>query len=397
MKKIILLISLFSLVGSNLLFAAHRQSDSKNPLINLISTLEHNYFDITENLLNEELEANFELSRLKILLNDFHQVSEVILQSISAADQTRVLKENSSFNQIRQLTLLNLREIENKLIQLEARSTSYNLINLLKSVELANTYCEEIIRYREHINNPYFAKASLIKKVRKSKMLEERLGADGITNNQWQKIMTSGVGSQAPDLIRQINRQNQDLLIQFKKEEKAIVKTGTLEEVVTNTNVVDGLIYTYSDFPPDKLSYIYSSDSFLIQGLISWLVYINSGTKVLLSELFHSRLDEQRLLKELNLKSATTNTIHRSIKNENQDEIWLELNSSILKNKYFSEIKIDRVSIEKENIIFYSQENAILSLNNRSGDLLEQIKAQINNQRQPEYQMNSFNIQLSTY
>ena len=397
MKKIILLISLISLVGSNLLFAAYRQSDSKNPLIKLISTLEHNYFDITENLLNEELEANFELSRLKFLLNDFHQVTEVILQSISTADQTRVLKENSSFNQIRQLTLLNLKEIESKLIQLEARSTSYNLINLLKLVELANTYCEEIVRYREHINNPYFAKASLIKKVRKSKMLEERLGADGITNNQWQKIMTSGVGSQAPDLIRQINRQNQDLLIQFKKEEKAIVKTGTLEEVVTNTNVVDGLIYTYSDFPPDKLSYIYSSDSFLIQGLISWLVYINSGTKVLLSELFHSRLDEQRLLKELNLKSATTNTIHRSIKNENQDEIWLELNSSILKNKYFSEIKIDRVSIEKENIIFYSQENAILSLNNRSGDLLEQIKAQINNQRQPEYQMNLFNIQLSTY
>ena len=69
MKKIILLISLISLVGSNLLFAAYRQSDSKNPLINLISTLEHNYFDITENLLNEELEANFELSRLKILLN----------------------------------------------------------------------------------------------------------------------------------------------------------------------------------------------------------------------------------------------------------------------------------------------------------------------------------------
>ena len=397
MKKIILLISLISLVGSNLLFAAYRQSDSKNPLINLISTLEHNYFDITENLLNEELEANFELSRLKFLLNDFHQVTEVILQSISTADQTRVLKENSSFNQIRQLTLLNLKETESKLIQLEASLTSYNLINLLKSVELANTYCEEIVRYREHINNPYFAKASLIKKVRKSKMLEERLGADGITNNQWQKIMTSGVGSQAPDLIRQINRQNQDLLIQFKKEEKAIVKTGALEEVVTNTHVVDGLIYTYSDFPPDKLSYIYSSDSFLIQGLISWLVYINSGTKVLLSELFHSRLDEQRLLKELNLKSATTNTIHRSIKNENQDEIWLELNSSILKNKYFSEIKIDRVSIEKENIIFYSQENAILSLNNRSGDLLEQIKAKINNQRQPEYQMNSFNIQLSTY
>ncbi|HCW65362.1 MULTISPECIES: hypothetical protein [Leeuwenhoekiella] len=397
MKKIILLISLISLVGSNLLFAAYRQSDSKNPLINLISTLEHNYFDITENLLNEELEANFELSRLKFLLNDFHQVTEVILQSISTADQTRVLKENSSFNQIRQLTLLNLKEIESKLIQLEARSASYNLINLLKLVELANTYCEEIVRYREHINNPYFAKASLIKKVRKSKMLEERLGADGITNNQWQKIMTSGVGSQAPDLIRQINRQNQDLLIQFKKEEKAIVKTGALEEVVTNTHVVDGLIYTYSDFPPDKLSYIYSSDSFLIQGLISWLVYINSGTKVLLSELFHSRLDEQRLLKELNLKSATTNTIHRSIKNENQDEIWLELNSSILKNKSFSEIRIDRVSIEKENIIFYSQENAILSLNNRSGDLLEQIKAKINNQRQPEYQMNSFNIQLSTY
>ncbi len=397
MKKIILLISLISLVGSNLLFAAYRQSDSKNPLINLISTLEHNYFDITENLLNEELEANFELSRLKFLLNDFHQVTEVILQSISTADQTRVLKENSSFNQIRQLTLLNLKEIESKLIQLEARSASYNLINLLKLVELANTYCEEIVRYREHINNPYFAKVSLIKKVRKSKMLEERLGADGITNNQWQKIMTSGVGSQAPDLIRQINRQNQDLLIQFKKEEKAIVKTGALEEVVTNTHVVDGLIYTYSDFPPDKLSYIYSSDSFLIQGLISWLVYINSGTKVLLSELFHSRLDEQRLLKELNLKSATTNTIHRSIKNENQDEIWLELNSSILKNKSFSEIRIDRVSIEKENIIFYSQENAILSLNNRSGDLLEQIKAKINNQRQPEYQMNSFNIQLSTY
>ena len=397
MKKIILLISLISLVGSNLLFAAYRQSDSKNPLIKLISTLEHNYFDITENLLNEELEANFELSRLKFLLNDFHQVTEVILQSISTADQTRVLKENSSFNQIRQLTLLNLKEIESKLIQLEAHSASYNLINLLKLVELANTYCEEIVRYREHINNPYFAKASLIKKVRKSKMLEERLGADGITNNQWQKIMTSGVGSQAPDLIRQINRQNQDLLIQFKKEEKAIVKTGALEEVVTNTHVVDGLIYTYSDFPPDKLSYIYSSDSFLIQGLISWLVYINSGTKVLLSELFHSRLDEQRLLKELNLKSATTNTIHRSIKNENQDEIWLELNSSILKNKYFSEIRIDRVSIEKENIIFYSQENAILSLNNRSGDLLEQIKAQINNQRQLEYQMNSFNIQLSTY
>lgn len=397
MKKIILLISLISLVGSNLLFAAYRQSDSKNPLIKLISTLEHNYFDITENLLNEELEANFELSRLKFLLNDFHQVTEVILQSISTADQTRVLKENSSFNQIRQLTLLNLKEIESKLIQLEAHSASYNLINLLKLVELANTYCEEIVRYREHINNPYFAKASLIKKVRKSKMLEERLGADGITNNQWQKIMTSGVGSQAPDLIRQINRQNQDLLIQFKKEEKAIVKTGALEEVVTNTHVVDGLIYTYSDFPPDKLSYIYSSDSFLIQGLISWLVYINSGTKVLLSELFHSRLDEQRLLKELNLKSATTNTIHRSIKNENQDEIWLELNSSILKNKYFSEIRIDRVSIEKENIIFYSQENAILSLNNKSGDLLEQIKAQINNQRQPEYQMNLFNIQLSTY
>ena len=397
MKKIILLISLISLVDSNLLFAAHRQSDSKNPLINLISTLQHNYFDITEDILNEELEGDCELSRLKFLLNDFHQVTEVIIQSISTADQTRVLKENSSFNQIRQITLLNLKEIENKLNQTEALSPNYNLVNLLKSVELANNYCEEIIRYREHINNPYFAKASLKKKVRKSKMLEESLGADGITNNQWQKIMTSGVGSQAPDLIRQINRQNQDLLIQFKKEEKAIVKTGTLEEVVTNTNVVDGLIYTYSDFPPDKLSYIYSSDSFLIQGLISWLVYINSGTKVLLSELFNSRLDEQRLLSELNLKSAATNTIHRSIKNKNQDEIWLELNSSNLKNNHYSEIRIDRVSIETERIIFYSQEKNILSLKKRSGDLLEQIKAQINNQRQPEYQINTFNFQLSAY
>lgn len=82
------------------------------------------------------------------------------------------------------------------------------------------------------------------------------------------EIMEWGGGRTATEELRAMGRKNQAVLIELKKKERALVKTGAVKQVKVYIDTVDGVRYSYADFPPEKWSFLYSPDAELTTELI---------------------------------------------------------------------------------------------------------------------------------
>jgi len=283
MYILILFFSFFNLTENDNIYDGQRQLMA---LVNIIKDVEYEYFDVTSNIMSNDLSENFETSKLESLLKDIYVVSEN-LETFTSTKKINIekIRPKTEFDEIRQITLKNFSSIRKMLLSIDKSDSTINLLRFVKYVQTIKLLNQEIIKYRENVGTNYTPTPPKKNQMKDSKAFESTLGADGISNDQWIDILKSRSGSKTSDLIRLKSRQNNLMLIELKNNEKSIVKAGEIERIEVKTNLVNGIRYTYSDFPPDQLSLNYSTDKAFVEGLIRWMIYINAGNKVKLESI----------------------------------------------------------------------------------------------------------------
>ena len=367
------------------------ETKRKNVLVIMVNEVAQTYFQATESLTNEI--PDFDSSRVKLLLTGMHQTTEILVSLTEEKEwKARFFRGNPSFHEIRQLTLLNLNNARQNLSNERSKTSTVDFTNFVTALGDARVFCEQLLGvngFREPI--PASKKWTAAVEKSASEKYEESMGADNVITSQWLEIMEWGGGRTATEELRLMGRKNQAVLVELKKKDRALVKTGAVEQVRVHTDTVDGVVYKYADFPPEKWSFIYTPDRDLVKGLVSWLVYINSGNSVKFSDVASMGMDgasydsnlSQILEKGENRRIITT--IHG-------DQILLKLSAEISKVLYFEEASLKKVIIENNRIVYYStygnsgeSSNEILQplfiLENIQGDLLDKIKREIDNLR----------------
>ncbi len=362
----------------------------------MLGELGYKYYWATDSLLNDEIRNTFNSSNLpRLLLKRVYQMSENIINYSSESKvKPRLKLEEMSFEDFRKNTLLNLKEASNILIK-NADSTHFSNLNFfVKSIAFSNSYCDQIILFRENMGMPFKLKNDfIVQKQYESKKFEQTIGADGLTNTQWKIIMERGGGRYATENIRRTKNINQNTVVELRKKERATVIVGNLESIGLSSNIVDGLTYTYFNDPPKQLSFLFSIDKELIEGFINWIIYINSGNPVKLSEMFRVGLDIIMAL-DINEDQSLVSDSYRDIVDRGENKVRLEFPEKYFDKIKFSDITIKEVHINhKTQIEFFGKLNRIdklpqkpqqiiILLKNIEGDLLDRIKVNINQMRE---------------
>jgi hypothetical protein len=362
----------------------------------MIDELGYKYYWATDRLLNDEIRKTFNSSNLpRLLLKGVYQMSENIIKSTSENKMRPELKpEEMSFEDFRKYTLLNLKEASSIIIKNAEAPIFSNWNLLIKSIAFSDAYCDQIILFRENIGKPFKLKNHTIEhRPSKSELFEQILGADGLTNRQWVKIMERGGGRYAPENIRHTKNINQKTIVELRKEERATVIVGNLEPISLSSNIVDGLTYTYFNDPPKQLSFLFSNDKELAEGFINWIIYINSGNPIKLSEMFRVGLDIVMAL-DANEEKSLVHDSYRDIIDNEENKVRLEFSENYFDKTKFSDITITEVHVRNNNQIeFFGKLNridqspqklqqVIILLKNIEGDLLDRIKLNINQMRE---------------
>ena len=377
----------------------------------MLDELGYKYYWATDSLLNDEMSNAFNSSNLpRLLLEGVYQMSENIINYSSANKMKPGLKlEEMSFEDFRKNTLLNLKEASNILIK-NADTTHFSNLNLfVKSIVISNSYCDQIISFRENIGKPFKLKNDfIVQKEYESKKFEQTIGADGLTNTQWKIIMRRGGGKYATENISRTRNSNQKTVIELRKKERATVIVGNLESIGLSSNIVEGLTYTYFNDPPKQLSFLFSNDKELIEGFINWIIYINSGNPVKLSDMFRVGLDIIMAL-DINENQSLVSDSYRDIVDRGENKVRLEF-----PEKYFDKIKFSDITIKEVHINHNTQieffgelnridklpqkpQQIIILLKNIEGDLLDRIKLNINQMRKGINEYDESIMNLRTY
>lgn len=376
----------------------------------MLDELGYKYYWATDSLLNDEMRNTFNSRNLpRLLLEEVYRMSENIINYSSENNNPGLKLEEMSFEDFRKNTLLNLKEASNILIK-NTDATHFSNLNLfVKSIAISNSYCDQIISFRENIGKPFKAKNNfIVQQEYESKKFERTVGADGLTNTQWKIIMERGGGRYATENIRRTKNINQNTLVQLRKKELATVIVGNLESIGLSSNIVDGLTYTYFNDPPKQLSFLFSNDKELIEGFINWIIYINSGNPVKLSEMFRVGLDIIMPL-DLNEDQSLVSDIYRDILDREENKVRLEFPEKYFDKITFSDITIKEVYINHNTQIeFFGELNRIdklpqksqqiiILLKNIEGDLLDRIKLNINQMREGMNEYDESIMNLRTY
>lgn len=362
----------------------------------MIDELGYKYYWATDSLLNDELSHSFHSSNLpRLLLRGVYQMSENIITYTSENSiKPELNPEEMSFEDLRKNTLFNLKEVSHILINNRGASRFLNWNPFIKSVAYFDTYCDQIILFRENIGKPFNLKDDFIEQEPyRSKMFDQSLGADGLSNIQWMKILERGGGRYADRVISHAKTVNQHTIVALRKEERATVTVGKLESIALFSNNVEGLTYTYFNVPPEQLSFLFSNDNELLEGIINWMIYINSGNPVKLSEMFRVGLDMNMSL-ETNEEHSLVRYRYRDVADHKENKVRLEFSDSYFDKTKFSDITIKEVHINNDNQIeFFGKTNGtdplskepeqpIILLKNIEGDLLKRFKMNVHQMRE---------------
>lgn len=364
----------------------------ENGLIRMIDDLGFKFYAVTDSLLTTELNENFPSSKLKLLLEGTYEISNKLTHTISHFERKKGPNlDNKTFSGLRENTLLNLQKLseifrkKNDILQkLDFQSFTSLMIS-------ADVYCEEIISYRRSIRNPYIPLGKNINTQDFSENFDQIRGADGLTDDQWISIMRGGGGYAAPDLIRKTNRENQRKYILLKKQNRAKIEVGQLQDIKTFSNNIDGDIYIYRNLPPQQVSILYTTDNEIIKAVSNWAIFINAGNPTEITNIFRTGIDES-IEKD---KSPLSNyQINRKFEDHNHNQVALSLYP---RNIQLSDT-VEKVILMNYEIVFLNQENKPLFLiKNINGDLLERIKYNIKQMRNGITKYDDSLMNLSKY
>jgi hypothetical protein len=257
-----------------------KKSTPGTVMAKMVDELGYKYYWSTDSLLNDDLRYTFNSNNVpRLLLEGVYQMSKNVIDITSENKMKPEVKlEEMSFEDFRKHTLLNLKKASSILIENKEAALFLDWDLFMKSIAISDAYCDQIISFRKSIGIPFKLKDHFTEqKLSKSKVFDQSLGADGLTTKQWMKIMERSGGPIAADKIRSEGKNNQQIIFKLRKEERATVTVGNLETIKLSSNSVDGLTYTSFNEPPAQLSFLFSNDKELVEGMIDWIIYINSG------------------------------------------------------------------------------------------------------------------------
>lgn len=388
-----------------------RKSTTGIVMAKLIDELGYKYYWVTDSLLNDELKYTFNSSNLpRVLLKSVHQISESIVNCTSEAEIKQGKKiEEFSFADYRINTLLNLKGASNNIIENGEASLFLNWDLFIKSIASSDAYCDQIIQFRENNGNPSKLENDFgEEKPSKSKMFEQSIGADGLTNRQWVKIMRRGGGLGAFEKIGNTRNNNRKVIAKSRKEKRADVIVGDLETIDKSSKIVEGFTYTYFNNPPEQISFLFSNDNEYIEGIINWIIYINSGNSVKLSEMFRFGLDIVIGL-DVSEEQTFVEDSYRDTVDKEENKVRLEFSEKCFEITGFSDILILEVQvIDNNQILFFGKSNltsdfaqtpqqAMITLKKIEGDLLDRIIVNINLMRNGLYKYDKTIMNLGNY
>ncbi|MAW96928.1 MULTISPECIES: hypothetical protein [unclassified Leeuwenhoekiella] len=378
----------------------------KSVLALMVDKVAQNYFQATE-ALGQDI-PDFDSSRVKLLLEGMHQATEQMVTLTAEQEwQERIFRENSTFHEIRQLTLLNLNRAKQNLINAETKTSTASFTKFITILDAARSFCDQLMVIDGKLERVAASRKWTVT-VEKStaEKFEESMGADNITMSQWLGVMEWGGDKTATEDLREMGRKNQAFLLELKKKERALIKTGAVEQVQVYTDTVDGVVYRYADFPPQKWSFIYTPDRDLVKGLVSWLVYINSGNSVKLSDVLSLGLSNA-LFDPNVYRILETSENSRLITDTDGNQVRLILSGELVETLNLSKLHLKRVTIEDDQIIYFGNYKEadetpeglqpVLSIQPVQGDLFRSIKMEIERLRLNPGEYHPSNLRLNTY
>lgn len=391
-----------------------KKNASHRVMAKLVDELGHKYYWATDSLLNTELLDEYHSRNLpRLVLNVVYQMSEILSSSISDQKiENRLSIEEMSFETIRENTLLNLENVSNILIKDSKKSTSFNMNSLIILTSITDSYCDQIISYREYIGKSFGPKGnSNIKAVSKSKLFERNLGADGLTTEQWVEL--SRYGPQRAFYfanMRNIRKRNTKRLLKLRRQEKAEIEVGNPELIKLSSNQVEGVTYTYFRDPPKQLSFLYSPDEELVREIVNWITYINSGNPTKLNKIFKMGLGIIiNIDKNKQGQLSFDNVNYRDVIDKEGNKVRLEYANEYFDGTNFLDIVINEVHINKNNQIGFiaealkkdrTRENSqlpVILLKNIEGSLLKRIKVVVDQIRNNENSYDDDKLNLRKY
>jgi len=357
----------------------------------IIDELGYTYYWASEGL-NKEDYVNEHGSKniLYALLENIDQVSYIIASLALNDPISGNIYVEKSLNELREKTLFNLKNTSNKLYLTEDTANLPLWGILSKPISDVKWYIDQIISYRRKNGIPCDERIDPLNKESKAELFEKNIGADGLTNDQWQMISNLPISSVAKMfLMRKQSRTNSIVLAEFKKQRAAYVEVGELGDVKFEPNIVGGKEYLFLGNRPNQILISISSDLDFINELIQWIVYINSGNEVGVDEIF--MISEYR---GIDNKIIYLNTKKfRNIVDQDGDSIKFEIfpNSSDtfgLNNFKISRVLINSTDLPSNQIVFVGklinetqmeegQELKLIYIKNIKGHLLNRIISHI--------------------
>ena len=420
-KKVIFIVSFFiSLITDcqdslvELPYSVEYHRPKKFHMAKIIDELGYKYYLATENLLNENLIASYHSKNLpRLLLNTVYQMSESIVNSTS---NQKINNESSfrdmSFETLRRNTLINLKKSSDNLIKKSKNSYSSYKNSTTTLISIADSYCDQIIIFREYIGLTGYSKSnSKQKHIPQSVMFEKQLGGDGITNEQWVAISQYGPHREKYfDLIKRQKNINVQIITNLRKKEKVKLNVGDPEQISLSSGTVEGLDYTYFRDPPNQLSFLFSYDEMFLKEIINWIVYINSGNPSKLSEIFQMGLGITFDINNKEVGQLSFEKInYRNFIDNKGDRIRMTYSQEQFDGVSFSDIGIHEVHILKNNRIEFiakvlnddinieNTEPVIMQINNINGSLLNRIKQVIDTIRSNEVDYDGEILNIGIY
>ena len=376
-----------------------KEIGSEGIMARMIDELGVKYYWATEGITDNDLYDEFDTPNTsKYLLENLYQLSELML-SYTLKKEVLLINniESLPLEEIRSKTLFKIKYCSDVVLNKTTPNEVLPWDILNKPLADFLWYCDQLIANRSQSENPYNPRVDHLTSESQYEKFRDSRGADGITNEQWIYIskLPNPMGRQV-DIIRAQNRTNNEVEATLKKEAHGIVEAGELEEIKTTPTIVEGRSYVYYGLSPDQLSFLVSSDSKIINGLIQWIIFINAGNSTTLDEVFRFNLYPNENGDLIYFNSGNT----RIISDKEGNSVTIKFISkfidvSNINNYRITQVLTGNVDDANNQIIFIADSDfkngmdtvnnsIILSIESRSGSLLDRIRMNIENERSDE-------------
>ncbi len=381
----------------------HRIKTERELVVRIIDDIGYDYYRLTDSLFLSHEEKKSYVSNLPRLLSYVVYQMSVVLVNTERRNSTIYPFESMSYDAIRKSSLKNL-ELASNFYKRKKKIRNADITQALIPISVIQDYLTEFRNFRTRLGLPLPADNSeQLKEKKRSTLYEQSIDADGLTTEQWIALnrYDSEIRGQYWNLYRAIRRRNFRRLNEIIKQEKIRVRAGDPEPLKEYTGVVEDIEYRYFRQRPKRVSFLFSSDEELLEQLINWIIFINSGNETKLSEIFTMGLGVATSQENQSVRLSFDYIKNRTVMDRKNNTVLLKYSDLFFDGVQFKDVLIDKVYITKTNSIVFAVKTGegmdpdiAIQLINGNGDLMNRIKTLIDFMRTNENDYNSKSLNL---